>query len=165
MKTKKPILLYVLCSLSAIYLFFGVYSELTYITNKDYFINDYFEEAEEKIAEIEGDSEQDEFERETLKNQVIYRKIDNVNYTRNHASLLFIHIVGLFGVILMFRMNYKGLGLYLTYIVLDLSFRSATYSEMPNFNNFLIMNALLSLAFAGAYYSVFYKLKKQNNNA
>ncbi len=165
MKRSRPVLLYVLCALSAVYLFFTIYSEMTYITSEDYFKEEYFEDAQEKLDGIEGDSEQEEIERKTLNDQIEYRKIDNENYSRNHMSLLFIHLVGLIGIILMFRLNFNGFGMYVSYVVLDIIFRAYAYSAMPNFNNFLIMNALLSLAFIGGYYSVFYKLKKQNNDA
>lgn len=161
---KRPILLYVLAALSSIYLFFGIYSELTYLTNKEHFQTEYFVEAEEKIMGITEDSEEAEFTRDMLKAQVVYRTIDNENYVRNHTTLLFIHLVGIFGVMFMFKLNFKGFGLYVTYVVLDILFRSYAYNQTPNFDNFLMMNGLLSLAFVSGYYSIFYKIKKQNNN-
>lgn len=165
MKAKRPVLLYVLAILSGLYLFFTIYSEMTYVSSKDYFMTEYFEDAEEKLKEIDADSESGELEKETLENQIEYRKLDNENFMRNHWSLLIIHLVGVIGVILMFRLNFNGFGLYVAYNVLDFAYRAFAYSEMPNFNNFLLMNALLSLAFIGAYYSIFYKLKKQNKDA
>jgi len=164
-KIKKPVLLYVLAALSAIYLFFGIYSELTYLTNKDYFKTDYFTEAEEKIAEVSGDSKEDVFKREALETQVQYRKIDNQNYVGNHTTLLFIHLIGIIGVMYMFKLHYKGFGLYVSYIILDIIFRAYAYSATPKFENFLIMNGVVSLMFIGAYYSIFYKIKKQNQDA
>ena len=165
MKRSRPVILYILCALSAIYLFFTIYSEMTYLTSEEYFKEEYFVDAQEKLDEIEEDSEGAEIERKSLEDQIEYRKIDNENYSRNHMSLLFIHLVGLIGVILMFRLNFNGFGMYVSYVILDLIFRAYAYSAMPNFNNFLIMNALLSLAFIGGYYSVFFKLKKQNSDA
>ena len=98
--------------------------------------------------------------------EIEMRKLDNENYTRNHGTFLFIFTVGLISLLLMYQLNIKGVGLYAFYSLMEISNRYFIYREIDGFfQNYVILNIVLSLAFISAYYSVFYKLKKQNENA
>ena len=58
MKVSRPILLYVLAALSAIYIFFNIYQEMVYLTEKTYFTGEeYFEKQAETMADLDPEDD------------------------------------------------------------------------------------------------------------
>ena len=167
MKRSRPILLYVLAALSAVYIFFNIYQEMVYLTEKEYFTGtEYFEKQAETMQDLDPEDPDDKITLERKELEIQMRNIDNENYTRNHSTFLFMYTVGLIAIILMYLLNIKGLGLYVFYVLMEISNRYFIYGEIEGFiSNYVVLNLILSLAFIGGYYSIFYKLKKQNSNA